>query len=262
MKNIKVDPENGVHSVDTWMEQERKRTQLLKDIEEGKSNELFLNDDKWYSENIKSVVPIYKDLVPMKSGTVKIKQMFVSSDRARWDNLYSMMNHNSSIQNIDPGHYIVLEIDLETMMSDTPMERITNRDFIKNATGDVLIGGLGLGMCIQALLNKPDVTSITIIELNNDVIKLVAPLFKNDKVKIIHNDIFTWVPDNGQKFDTIYFDIWYTADSENIKSEMNPLIRRYRKYLKDKTINWISAWRLEELRAQRRREQRSNNFWY
>ena len=67
----------------------------------------------------------------------------------------------------------------------------TNMDFCCNAYGDVLIGGLGIGMIILAIQDKSKVKSITVIEKNQEVIDIIAPQLKfNDKVKIICADVF------------------------------------------------------------------------
>ena len=62
--------------------------------------------------------------------------------------------------------YIRLEMNGKgIMMSDTPMERNTNRDFIQKANGDVIIFGLGLGLVIIPLLKNENVKSILVVEL-------------------------------------------------------------------------------------------------
>lgn len=54
---------------------------------------------------------------------------------------------------IQPGTYARLT-DKEAhacIMSNTQMEQVTNREFVKNAHGKVLIGGLGIGMILLAI---------------------------------------------------------------------------------------------------------------
>ena len=73
------------------------------------------------------------------------------------------------------------------------------------ANGDVLLVGLGLGCDILLLQDKPEVTSIEVIENNPEVIALVSPFFTNPKVKIIEANIYTWIP--TKRYTTIWFDI-------------------------------------------------------
>lgn len=78
-------------------------------------------------------------------------------------------------------------------MSDTNMEKRTNSDFCINAYGDIIIGGLGIGMIIMAIQDKPEVNTITVIEKNQEVIDLVASQLNfNDKVNIVCADVFEW----------------------------------------------------------------------
>ena len=65
---------------------------------------------------------------------------------------------------IDPGNYVRLRHNGQIVMSNTGMELRTNMDFCLKANGDVLIGGLGIGLIILAIQDNPEVRSITILE--------------------------------------------------------------------------------------------------
>lgn len=139
------------------------------------------------------------------------------------------------IYGIPDGRYVRLRHKGEVVMSNTLMEQRTNRFFCCNAYGDILIGGLGIGMIIMDIQDKESVTSITVIEKNQEVIDLVASqLPLNSKVKIICADVFTWKPDKGVKYDCIYLDIWNYVNREIYKKEMLPLKRKYCHFMKSK----------------------------
>lgn len=139
---------------------------------------------------------------------------------------------------IAPGKYIRLLHDDECVMSDTNMEKRTNSEFCINAHGDIIIGGLGIGMIVMAVQDKPEVHSITVIEKNEEVIEMIASQLNfNDKVNIICDDVFSWKPDRGVKYDMVYMDIWNYINSEIYKAEMQPLKRKYAKYLRSKKEN-------------------------
>ena len=134
------------------------------------------------------------------------------------------------VSGIQKEKYARLRINGETMMSETPMEHRTNYNFVRYAHGDVLIGGLGLGMILMAIQDKDDVCSITVLENSDDVIAAVASqLPLNSKVRILKEDVFTWKPD--MKFDSIYMDIWYYPN-EDAYEQMKNLKRKYGHYLK------------------------------
>lgn len=72
------------------------------------------------------------------------------------------------------GEYTMLRRDGCIVMSDTPDEIADHYPAIFMATGDVLIAGLGLGMVLNAIMKKTEVSSVTVFELDSDVIELTG----------------------------------------------------------------------------------------
>ena len=144
---------------------------------------------------------------------------------------------------ISNGRYARLRVNGSTIMSDTPMERRTNRECVIMSHGDVLIGGLGIGMIIMAIQDKENVTSVTVVEKNPDVIAAIQyQLPLNSKVRIIQGDVYTYKPD--MKFDCIYMDIWGDISTDTYE-EMQKLKRRYGHYLKPADVSprrWNICW--------------------
>lgn len=163
-------------------------------------------------------------LKPVKVGKAEIDIM----DFTQKELSFSMLRNG-----LRQDRYARLRIDGECMMSETPMEHDTNWDFVCHAHGDVLIGGLGIGMIILAIQDCPEVHSITVLEHSQDVIDAVKPqLPLNDKVRVIKADVFAYKPD--RRYDCIYMDIWAEI-STDVYPEMVRLKRRYGHYLKPKT---------------------------
>lgn len=174
---------------------------------------------------------LYKDmstiLVDAQYGDFKIEHFTVGEGNIR-----------AMLDGLPHGEYVRLMGNGRLLMSNTLMEQRTNAHFVTWAHGDVLIGGLGLGMIVLAIQDKPDVKSITIIEKSNDVIMLMLNqpnVYFNEKVNIVHGDVFTWKPAKGQKFDCIYMDIWPYINEDVYHDEMVPLKRRYARWLKAKS---------------------------
>jgi hypothetical protein len=139
----------------------------------------------------------------------------------------------AALDGIPSGTYVKLTNKGEVVMSDTPMEKRTNSFFCLNAHGDVLIGGLGIGMIITAIQDKEDVNSIVVLEKHREVIEMITSQISfNSKVHIINADVFTWKPQKGQRFDCVYMDIWNYVNSDVYHEEMKPLKRKYGHYLK------------------------------
>lgn len=146
----------------------------------------------------------------------------------------------------------------ETIMSDSTMEWESNEAIVREAHGDVLIAGLGIGMILVPIIKKPEVRSVTVVEFYEDVISLVHPniskIDPENKLTIIQGNIFEI---DGQltekKYNVIYFDIWNGICTDNLE-QVKMLKRKFRKFL-DKTDpnKYIGAWMEEELRYLARR---------
>ena len=104
-------------------------------------------------------------------------------------------------------------------MSNTPNEALTMEKTIERSHGKVITFGLGLGYYPFMCALKDDVESITIIEFDENIIRLfkkhLLPLFPNkEKIKIIHTDAFKYLKENNinELFDFAFMDIWHGGD--------------------------------------------------
>ena len=101
-------------------------------------------------------------------------------------------------------------------MTVTPNEIETMKDPIEQAFGNVLTYGLGLGYYTYMISEKENVDSITVVEMNEDVINLfqtyILPQFKNhQKIKIIKANAFEYAQKSMAKgqFDFVFTDLWH-----------------------------------------------------
>lgn len=142
-------------------------------------------------------------------------------------------------QPLNARKYARLLVDGHLWMTDAEFECATNRPILRAARGDVLIAGLGLGLILNPILVKKSVTSVTVVEINADVIALVAQHYlESDKLVIQRGDIYTWR--TTKKFDAIYFDIWPNVPNEYDAADIRKLKRRYAKSLNKG--GWMGAW--------------------
>tara|TARA_R110000751_G_scaffold109345_7_gene206454 strand:- start:8422 stop:8985 length:564 start_codon:yes stop_codon:yes gene_type:complete len=124
------------------------------------------------------------------------------------------------------------------IMQDSEAEYKEHQWLWDNATGDVLIGGLGIGFVHQTLMDNPDVTSVTIIEKSQDVIDLVwEHCVKDDTFTLIKADIETWVPPEDSSWDVAWFDTWIYDNPLSMKEYKNLMHERYSTY-----ITIIGSW--------------------
>lgn len=204
--------------------------------------------------------PFMQDILPEgQSGECHLRHYTVSEIEAELYNMRVMFQRWPYWMRLRAGDYVKLIIQGDLWMSDTPMERHTNQDIVIGARGDVLIGGLGLGMIPSALLlpdskyHRTDIRSVTVIEKNPDVIALIAPHLTYPNLRILEADVFTWKPD--QKFDTIYMDIWSDISSDNVP-EIARLHRRYGRYLnRNNPGHCMSSWLVSYVRKMRRKQE-------
>ena len=153
------------------------------------------------------------------------------------------------------------------MMSDTPMERNTNRSFIHKANGDVLIFGLGLGLIILPLLKKENVRSITVVELYQDLIDLVLPILKqhdvDGKLTVLQGDCFeihNYI-DKKTKFDCIYGDICISISTDNYE-EMKTLTKNWKNRInRSNPDSFIDHWMKDYLRKEIAKDKRNSWYW-
>lgn len=97
-----------------------------------------------------------------------------------------------------------------------PNETITIRPHVNNAFGRVLTFGLGLGYFAFSAALKNTVSSVTVVERDENVIKLfsdfILPQFScKDKIRIIQADAFEYAEQNYRKrlYDFVFTDIWH-----------------------------------------------------
>lgn len=131
------------------------------------------------------------------------------------------------------------------VMSDTPDERSDHLEFIINARGHVFISGLGLGVCLGAVLKLPTVDKVTIVEVDQELIDLISPHYQDKRVQIIRADVMEWRPTKDVRYGASWHDIWDNICSDNLKS-MEKLNRRY-----GQKSNWNGCWQQERCRLLR-----------
>lgn len=134
-------------------------------------------------------------------------------------------------------------------MSIAPMEIESASHHVHAAKGDVLVGGLGIGMVLWALLNKPEVTSVTVIERDPRVIELMREVMRRNhttwgkhlysrsqreqrhtlgpRLDIIHRDLFDFAENDEHDgaFDFALIDIWSGVGDSALRPDMQRLAK-------------------------------------
>ena len=186
----------------------------------------------------------------MERGPWKVEQF--TTDRLCW-------NSALSGRPVPVGEtFTCLVYKRQTIMSDTPAEMRDHACAVHRASGHCLIHGLGLGMVLKNILLKPEVTAMTVIEIDQDLIDMVAPHYADPRVTVICADALAWKPPKGVRYNMIWSDIWAGICSDNLK-DMTVLRRRF-----GRRCDWHGCWCDAECWRQRRQEQRQekeNAYW-
>lgn len=117
------------------------------------------------------------------------------------------------------------------IMQDSEGEYREHQWLWDNATGDVFIGGLGIGMVNEFLINAPNITSVTIVENSQDVIDLVWPYCaKDNRFTLIKADIETWTPPANSHWNIMWFDTWCGDNILSWNGYKNAMTNKYSQY--------------------------------
>lgn len=165
--------------------------------------------------------PYYKNikLDNIKSNTVQYKNKVLP---ARTSLNMSYLKYADELYNgyVDVGYFnkdvnvpILYEHE-KIWMSPTIAEARSMKDDIDKAHGNVLTFGLGIGYYAYMCLLKDEVDSVTIIEINQEVIELfkeyILPQFNtNKRIEIIQGDMYEYYNEKFlDTFDYIFVDVW------------------------------------------------------
>ena len=189
-------------------------------------------------------------------GIATLRSFSISNEESKVYNLRSLFNGNGGFDCVTAGQYVELSVNNILMMSDTDMEKRTNYEFISNAKGDVMIAGLGIGLILHNLEKKVktgEVKSITVYEKYQDVIDLITPYYKHLPITVKCEDILNYLPPKEEIYDTIYFDIWPTINTDNLK-DIKILHNRWKFHKRQD--GWMDSWVKQKLQNMKREENR------
>lgn len=181
----------------------------------------------------------YVRVKPCHNDRFSIVRHFVCEREANKFNLHLANDcpDNLTKRFLPPGRYMKLvEFPDKLWMSNVPAEIMDHKPFVRKAKGNVLIIGLGIGMVLEGVLCKKNVSKIIVLDIEKDIIDLVSPFYRKFKKKIsfVNGDVRDQSTiENLAKdapFDSIYIDIWPKIVPETY-DEMAILRGIYKKFL-------------------------------
>lgn len=190
--------------------------------------------------------------VKISEGTLN-NWSVVKFDISREESMISMIQMRGRY--VTPGTYTKLVHSKRgVIMSDTGAEQRDHYSAVRNAKGSCLVNGLGIGMVLHNILLKPEVTDVTVVEIDSDVIELVAHHYtKDSRVNIVNQSAFDYKPPKGKRYDMVWHDIWDSICQDNYE-EMKKLHRKY-----GRVCDWQGSWGRPEIERMNREDK--NRWW-
>jgi spermidine synthase len=113
-------------------------------------------------------------------------------------------------------------IDKKLWMWDIPLERKLQKNVAKQAYGDVLVAGYGLGVVQKYLLQNKRVGRVLTLENSKEIIDACKKEFGKLHGEVILGNFLRF--NSETKFDCVVGDIWAEIDSESL-----PVYKKFKK---------------------------------
>lgn len=133
-------------------------------------------------------------------------------------------------------------------MTDLPVEQRQHDEALRRMTGDVLVGGLGLGYAATVLAAKRAVSSVTVVERSADVARLVWPHLGpavDRKGTLVLGDLFEHLRGTKNRYRYGFFDIWQMDGETTFHETVVPLRR-----LAHGKVGHVACWNEDVMRGQ------------
>ena len=159
-----------------------------------------MNADAADVARLDPIAPLYRE---MRSGDWILR---------RWPDNIPLRGYWSAVRPV--SGVVSLDRGADTWMSLMPVEIESQQIGISCAAGHVAVLGLGMGWATAATALRPEVTAVTVVERDRDLVALheALDLFgrlpdgAGEKVRIVLADAFDWTPE--APVDLLMADIW------------------------------------------------------
>ena len=91
-------------------------------------------------------------------------------------------------------------------------------------------------MVLKNILLKPEVTDVTVVEISQELIDIVAPHYPDERVTFVCASAFDYKPPKGKRYQMVWHDIWDYICADNLP-EMTKLHRKY-----GRRTDWQGSW--------------------
>lgn len=151
----------------------------------------------------------------MENGNFKISKIVMEAGRPM-----EMITQRGFIRYETDIELTVLKENNKLWMSDRPSELQDMENLARYAKGNVVVAGLGLGVLIHILDAIEEVESITVVEINHDLIEMISPLLP-PKARVIEDDWHQWIQRVEENYDYYILDIWPDICEDNFRGMLD-----------------------------------------
>lgn len=144
-------------------------------------------------------------------------------------------------------------------MTVTPNEIATMREPLSHMRGNIAVMGLGLGYFAYMASEKPEVSSVVIVERDPEIIDLftrhILPQFpQRDKISIVQEDAFEFaavMAHSCPAYDCVFVDLWHdVSDGVGMYLRMKRLQKRlpgthFEYWIEPSILAWLRSMALE-----------------
>lgn len=115
---------------------------------------------------------------------------------------------------------------------------------IQKAHGNVLIGGLGMGLAAHLMAEQSAVSNVTVVEIDPDLIKLIRPMISKE-IEIVQDDLFRYLQHTQRQYHYGYYDIWQRCGEWTWQTMIVKLRRLSREKVKK-----VDCWEEQQIKDQ------------
>jgi hypothetical protein len=180
---------------------------------------------------------------PVELGDWRIEKQTVGHRDADFEKLRTSIGQSSGGRCVPSGAYTGLKHRRRGLvMSNTPDEINDLSMLCARSVGRVLVNGLGLGCAVWGLLAMERVEHVDVVEIDEDVLRLVSPYFAGQRVTFHRDDALSVQWPRGTRWGAVWHDIWDTICTDDL-TDHTKLKRRYAK-----RCLWQGAWSEDRLK--------------
>lgn len=131
--------------------------------------------------------------------------------------LYQVTRTRLPVTELQRRHRVGGRKEWKTWMVDDPLHWLGMEATVKALPpGRVVVAGLGLGLMLHHMARRSDLTEITVVEIDPDVIELIRPTLPSDpRVAIVCQDYYRYI-EKSERPDSVLWDLAVGHEDETV----------------------------------------------